>query len=82
MTDIHILIENFNTSNCTQDLIRYIGELWKIAREKLLTVPQEEQRKLEYLTTVLTRARKSHDMILSLERQLHDAIEDKDESVS
>lgn len=64
-----------------QQLIYYMENLWRIARDRLLTVPNEEQRRLEYLNAILSRSRKSHGMIVTIDKQLREAIEDKNQAV-
>ena len=62
-------------------LVVHMDEFLKITKEKLLTSEEEEESRLEYLKNILSRARKSHDHIISLENQLQEAIKDKDRTV-
>ncbi|XP_065058556.1 dynein regulatory complex protein 10-like [Rhopilema esculentum] len=69
-------------SASAQALITTLDDLWGIARDRLLTCPKEENRKLDYLRTVLGRSRRSYDLIINLEKQLQESIEEKNASIS
>ncbi len=61
--------------------IEYLEDVWKIIRDNLLTSPEEEYRRVLYVGDVLTRSRKSHDMIVLKERQLKERLYEKKNEV-
>ena len=50
--------------------IRFINDLCELIVERLLIKPEEERRRMVYLSQVLKRARQSHDMIINLQAKL------------
>lgn len=65
----------------SQELITYMGELRDILLNKLLTTPEEEKERMEYLQEISKRERNNAAVIEKLEAELKAAQDDKDEEV-
>ena len=66
--------------DCKQ-LVGYLTELKEILLGKLLTTPEEENERMDYLKEISKRERNNAVIIDKLESELKAAIEDKDEEV-
>lgn len=64
-----------------KELIRYLNELKEILLHKLLTTPEEESERMDYIKEVSKRERNNAAVIEKLEDELRAAIGDKDEEV-
>lgn len=65
----------------SQDFITYMNELKDILLNKLLTTPEEEKERMEYLQEISKRERNNAAIIEKLETELKAAQDDKDEEV-
>ena len=65
----------------SQELITYMNELRDILLNKLLTTPEEEKERMEYLQEISKRERNNAAVIEKLEVELKAAQDDKDEEV-
>ena len=65
----------------SQALITHMGELRDILLNKLLTTPEEEKERMEYLQEISKRERNNAAVIEKLEAELKAAQDDKDEEV-
>ena len=75
------LLGDSHESKSVDILAENVDELCKITREKLLVSEGEEKSRLEYIYNVIGRAKKSHDLILVLQKQLGEAIQNKNDTV-
>lgn len=66
----------------SQEFITYLNELKDILMNKLLTTPEEEKERMEYLQEISKRERNNAAIIDKLETELKAAQDDKDEDVS
>ena len=66
----------------SQALITHMSELRDILLNKLLTTPEEEKERMEYLQEISKRERNNAAIIEKLEAELKAAQDDKDEEVS
>lgn len=66
----------------SQEFITYMNELKDIILNKLLTTPEEEKERMEYLQEISKRERNNAAVIEKLETELKAAQDDKDEEVS
>ncbi|XP_041348856.1 dynein regulatory complex protein 10-like [Gigantopelta aegis] len=64
-----------------KELVGYLLELKEILLGKLLTTPEEENERMEYLKEISKRERNNAVIIEKLEGELKAAIEDKDEEI-
>lgn len=64
-----------------QDFITYMNELKDILLNKLLTTPEEERERMEYLQEISKRERNNAAIIEKLETELKAAQDDKDEEI-
>ena len=62
-------------------LVQYIDDLWSIARDRLLTTPVEMLSRVEYLGDIFKRAKRSHNLIVTLEREIIEQTSEKDKAV-
>ncbi|OWF42252.1 IQ domain-containing protein D-like [Mizuhopecten yessoensis] len=67
------------TSN--QMLIQYLNELREILLNKLLTTPEEESERMDYIQEISLRERNNAAIIEKLEEELRAAMADKDEEI-
>ena len=65
----------------SQELITYMNELKEILLNKLLTTPEEEKERMEYLQEISKRERNNAAVIDKLEVELKAAQDDKDDEV-
>lgn len=65
----------------SQDFITYMNELKDILLNKLLTTPEEEKERMEYLQEISKRERNNAAIIEKLETELKAAQDDKDEEI-
>lgn len=65
----------------SQNLINYMNELRDIMMNKLLTTPEEEKERTEYLQEISKRERNNAAIIEKLETELKAAQDDKDEEI-
>lgn len=64
-----------------QILIQYLNELKEILLNKLLTTPEEERERMDYIQEISLRERNNAAIIEKLEEELRAAMADKDEEV-
>lgn len=64
-----------------QEFITYLNELKDILLNKLLTTPEEEKERMEYLQEISKRERNNAAVIEKLETELKAAQDDKDEEI-
>lgn len=64
-----------------QSFVGYMNELKDILLNKLLTTPEEEKERMEYLHEISKRERSHAAIIEKLEHDLHIAVADKEEDV-
>eukprot|EP00794_Sanderia_malayensis_P007306 gene7306-8122_t len=69
-------------SPSSEMLIQFVEDLWGIVENKLLTTPEEKQQKYIYVSEVLVRSRKSHDRIVSMEKQLQEMLDEKNKEIA
>lgn len=65
----------------SQELITFMNELREILLNKLLTTPEEEKERMEYLQEISKRERNNAAVIEKLETELKAAQDDKDEEI-
>ena len=65
-----------------QDLVNNMVELRDILMHKLLTTPEEETERMAYLDEISKRERQNAAIIEKQEKELKEAIDDKEEEVS
>ncbi|XP_045171945.2 dynein regulatory complex protein 10-like [Mercenaria mercenaria] len=65
----------------SQDFIKYMNELKDVLLNKLLTTPEEEKERMEYLQEISKRERNNAAIIEKLETELKAAQDDKDEDI-
>ncbi|XP_033730341.1 dynein regulatory complex protein 10-like [Pecten maximus] len=64
-----------------QSLIQYLNELKEILLNKLLTTPEEESERMDYIQEISLRERNNAAIIEKLEEELRAAMADKDEEI-
>ncbi|XP_069135643.1 dynein regulatory complex protein 10-like [Argopecten irradians] len=67
--------------NSNQSLIQYLNELKEILLNKLLTTPEEESERMDYIQEISLRERNNAAIIEKLEEELRAAMADKDEEI-
>eukprot|EP00112_Aurelia_sp_Birch-Aquarium-sp1_P022519 Seg6371.1 transcript_id=Seg6371.1/GoldUCD/mRNA.D3Y31 product="Dynein regulatory complex protein 10" protein_id=Seg6371.1/GoldUCD/D3Y31 len=63
-------------------LVHYVNYLWKIARDRLLTTPVEMLSRVEYLGDIFKRAKRSHNLTVTLEREIKEQTAEKDKAIA
>lgn len=56
-------------------------ELKELMNERLLTTPNEQKEKLDYLKELLLREKANNELISKLKSELDDAVADKDKEI-
>ncbi|KAL3858482.1 hypothetical protein ACJMK2_013071 [Sinanodonta woodiana] len=76
-----IKTEYSKTSPSCRELVLFMNELKDILLNKLLTTPEEEKERNEYLQEISLREKNNREIIEKLEAQLKAAQDDKDEEI-
>jgi hypothetical protein len=77
-----ILYESVKVKNSKEnELILYLSELKDLMNERLLTTPNEQREKIEYLKELIAREKSNNDVIKKLREEQSQVLADKDKDV-